>query len=88
VYSNDIEIFLNKKNNYNKFDIVFFDPPFESDDYKKQLTLLKENNFCNKQHLVVLHRENKKNEDLNEVLKVLLVKKYGRSKVIFGTLIF
>ena len=88
VYAGDIKAFLKKENHHNKFDIVFFDPPFENDYYKDQLVLLKKNNFCNKKHLIVIHRENKKDEDLNEVLKILLIKKYGRSKLIFGTLIF
>ena len=88
VYNNDIEVFLRKKNEQNKFDIVFFDPPFDSDYYKDQLVLLKKNNFCNKKNLIVIHRENKKDDDLSEILNVLVVKEYGRSKIIFGTLIF
>jgi 16S rRNA (guanine966-N2)-methyltransferase len=88
VHNGDIEVFLRKKNERNKFDIVFFDPPFDNYYYKDQLVLLKKNNFCNKKNLIVIHRENKKDDDLSEILNVLLVKKYGRSRIIFGTLIF
>ena len=37
-------------------------------------------------HLVVIHREKKSEDDLDEVLTILLSKNYGRSKILFGKL--
>ena len=38
----------------------------------------------NKNHLIVIHREKNTFEDLTKIIKTLIVKEYGRSKIIFG----
>jgi len=35
--------------------------------------------------VVVIHRESKSEEDLSEVINIITTKKYGRSKIIFGS---
>ena len=37
-------------------------------------------------HLVVIHREKKSQDDLGEAMTILLSKNYGRSKILFGKL--
>ena len=37
-----------------------------------------------KKHIVIIHREKKTEDNLNEFLKTIKIKKYGRSKIIFG----
>tara|TARA_A100001015_G_C14894091_1_gene673662 strand:+ start:870 stop:983 length:114 start_codon:yes stop_codon:yes gene_type:complete len=34
--------------------------------------------------VVIIHREKKSDDDLNSILKILIEKEYGRSKIIFG----
>ena len=67
-----------------KFNIFFFDPPFTDDGYIANLSLLKKNNFFKLRHIVIIHRERNTKDSLEEYLKVLLIKNYGRSKIIFG----
>ena len=41
--------------------------------------------FKNK-HLIIIHRERKNQENLDNLIKIQLIKNYGRSKVIFGVI--
>ena len=47
---------------------------------------MKNFNICKKNHLIVIHREYKSKDNLTGVIDVILTKKYGRSKIIFGVL--
>src|SRR5210317_1880952 len=69
-----------------KFDIIFLDPPFAEKAFINELKKIKESKIINNNHLVIIHREKKSNDDLNEVLSVMLTKTYGRSKILFGKL--
>ena len=40
-----------------------------------------------KKHIVIIHREKRSEDNLNEYLKIIKIKKYGRSKIIFGLFI-
>ena len=76
-----VENIFNKEE---KFNIFFFDPPFADNGYIANLSLLKKNNFFKLRHIVIIHRERNNKDSLEEYLKVLLIKNYGRSKIIFG----
>ena len=67
-----------------KFNIFFLDPPFKDFDFSKNLTLIKEKKLFKKNHLIIIHREAKTYDELNNVVKIIFEKKYGRSKIIFG----
>jgi 16S rRNA (guanine966-N2)-methyltransferase len=67
-----------------KFNIFFFDPPFVINNIEKYLYLIKKNKMYKKKHIVIIHREKKTEDNLNEFLKTIKIKKYGRSKIIFG----
>ena len=69
------------------FDIVFLDPPFAENNYIKELEAIKNLNVCAKNHLIIIHREEKTNDDLKNIMKIISIKNYGRSKIIFGTLL-
>ena len=83
IYNCKIENFL-EKNLQKKYDIFFFDPPFSSSDYLKNLDKIKKKRLYKKNHIIIIHRENKSEEVLNYLLKIIKVKSYGRSKIIFG----
>ena len=82
--NNNVEDVLLKIND-EKYDIFFLDPPFSEDKFIKSLSLIKKSKIYKKKHIVVIHREKKSNDALHEVINVLDVKQYGRSKIIFGT---
>jgi 16S rRNA (guanine966-N2)-methyltransferase len=67
-----------------KFDIFFLDPPFSEKNYIKELSLIKKKSLYKKEHIVIIHREKKSFDDFKNVLKPLITKQYGRSKIIFG----
>ena len=83
VYQDTIENFLN----YNldeKFDIFFLDPPFNDKNYLLNLESIKKNKIFKNNHLVIVHREKKVQDNFEDLLDIIKVKNYGRSKIIFG----
>ena len=68
----------------NKFDIFFLDPPFKNNIFLNDLRLIKNKKIYKRNHLVVIHRERKTFDNFNDILNPLIIKEYGRSKIIFG----
>ncbi|MDC0952459.1 16S rRNA (guanine(966)-N(2))-methyltransferase RsmD [Pelagibacteraceae bacterium] len=68
----------------NKYDIFFFDPPFKDYGFLKNLEIIKKNKIFKKNHILIIHREKKSEENYKDLIKILIKKKYGRSKIIFG----
>ncbi len=79
------KINIRKFDKNKKFDIIFLDPPYVDNDYLKNLTLIKKMKIFKKDHLVIVHRESNNLDELNGIIKIILTKKYGRSKIIFGS---
>ena len=69
-----------------KFDIIFLDPPFAENFFINDLKKIKESKITNDNHLLIIHREKKSVDNLDEVLSIMLTKTYGRSKILFGRL--
>tara|TARA_A100001015_G_scaffold316520_1_gene431005 strand:- start:1486 stop:2046 length:561 start_codon:yes stop_codon:yes gene_type:complete len=78
-----IEHFLAKEVN-EKFHIFFFDPPYKDFNFSQNLEMIKKNKIFEKNHIVIIHRDEKSKDELNSFLEVIETKKYGRSKIIFG----
>ena len=76
--------FVNQLNKKKKIEIIFFDPPFAENFFIEELKIIKNSNIFSKNHLIIIHREEKSKDDFLEVMKIVMTKKYGRSKVIFG----
>ena len=81
----DVNTFL--KRNKEKFDIIFLDPPFKSFDYLNAIKIIKKFSMYKKKNLVIIHRETKIKETLPDCLEIFKTSTYGRSKVIFGSII-
>ena len=79
--SNIEEALINVKD---KFDIIFLDPPFKDTKFIQNLETIKKNKIFSSNHVVIIHRERKTNDNLNDNLKIVETKQYGRSKIIFG----
>ena len=77
--------FFNRANYENKFEIIFFDPPFAENFFMSELKTIKDSTIYTRKHLIVIHREADSKNNLDEIINILLIKNYGRSKVIFGT---
>ena len=83
--SDDIESFIRGLDEKNKFDLFFLDPPYKDNSYLNVINLIKKKKLFKKNHKVVIHREKKSDEGLDKILKIDLLKHYGRSKIIFGS---
>ena len=67
-----------------KFNIFFLDPPFTDIDYTENLKLINKNKIFKKNHVVVIHREKRSKDNLENLIEIIEVRHYGRSKIIFG----
>ena len=83
VVVDEIENFL-KNNLSEKFEVIFLDPPFANNNYLEELKMIKQKKSYKKNHIVIIHRERKSSEDFKNILKPIIIKQYGRSKIIFG----
>jgi len=83
IIKDKINNFLDQKLS-EKFDIIFLDPPFAEETYIEELKKIREKKIYKNNHLVIIHREKKTIDDFENVLDPLVIKKYGRSKIIFG----
>ena len=72
------------KNLDEKFNILFLDPPFEDKNFIDDLNLIKKQKLFYEEHIVVIHREKRSQDNLDELINVIYLKEYGRSKIIFG----
>ncbi len=86
VYSNEIEDILSRNKN-EKYNIFFFDPPFKDLDFIKNIKLIKEKKIFEKKHIVIIHREKKTIDNFENLLKIVEIRTYGRSKISFGLFI-
>ena len=85
IFNEKTASFLNRTGNKDKFEIIFFDPPFDEDFFINELDLLRNSKIYKKKHLVIVHREIKSKDEIEKKMNILLNKTYGRSKIIFGT---
>ena len=83
VVNEKIVDFLNRKQ-FEKFDIFFFDPPFADNNFIEELKLIKKKKIYKNNHIVIIHREHKSSDNLKKIIDPIIIKKYGRSKIIFG----
>ena len=86
IFNNKVENILNDKI-LKKFDIFFLDQPFANLDYLRILKLIKNKKIFNLNHIVIIHREKKADDNFENLLKIVETKFYGRSKIIFGEFI-
>ena len=86
IIKENIEFFL-KEGLFEKFEIIFLDPPFSDNSYLGILKSIRERKICKKNHVIIVHREKKSLDNFKDILHPIIVKQYGRSKIIFGKLI-
>ncbi len=85
VFSAKVIAFFNRLNKEDKFEIIFFDPPFAENFFIEELKIIKNSTIYKKNHLIIIHRDAKSEDNLEKIMNVLLTRTYGRSKVIFGS---
>ena len=83
IINDKIMNFLKKKFDA-KFDIFFLDPPFADNSFLQNLRYIRQKKIFKKNHIIILHREKNSKDDLSGIINTLLIKIYGRSKIIFA----
>ena len=83
--SQDIKSYIKELSGKNKFDLIFLDPPYKDKSYLEIISLIKKKKLFNIDHKIIVHREKKSEEDFDKILKIDLLRNYGRSKIIFGS---
>ena len=68
-----------------KFDIIFIDPPYKNKNLSIILKLIFNNKILNNNGVLIIHRHIKENDVFIPEFKIIDEKKYGISKIIFGT---
>ena len=68
-----------------KFDIIFLDPPYKEKALEKLLTLIIENKILKNKGIIIIHRHKKENDIFPKNFNIIDEKKYGISKIIFGS---
>ncbi len=83
IHDDKIENILTKQVK-EKYNIFFLDPPFSDYEFLNNLKLIKKRKIFDRNHIVVIHREKKSEDEFKDLLEVIEIKQYGRSKIIFG----
>ena len=68
-----------------KFDIIFLDPPYKEKNIEYLINLLFENKILKSNGIIIIHRHYKEKDLFPKFFKVIEEKKYGISKIFFGT---
>ncbi len=82
----DKDVFSLEKLNSNikNYEFIFLDPPFKELRIKFLLNMLKNKKVFKKESLILIHRDRKTKDKLPEDFKIIINKKYGRSRILFG----
>ena len=72
------------ESNLKNYEFIFLDPPFKEIRIKFLLNILKHKKVFKKESIILIHRDNKTVDQLPEDFKVIIDKKYGRSRILFG----
>ena len=70
-----------------KFDLIFMDPTYKEKNITDIIENLSSKKLLKNNGVIIIHRHKKENEYFSENFKIFETKKYGISKVIFGTFI-
>ena len=81
--------YLSNINNFDhKIDLIFLDPPFKEKNIFELINNIIEANILKKNGIIIIHRNEKSNDNYPSNFKILDTRKYGISKIIFGNLTF
>ena len=69
----------------NKFDIIFLDPPYKEKDLTNLINSLLCYKILKSQGIIIIHRHKNQIDNFPKSFQVIEQKKYGISKIIFGS---
>ena len=89
VIENTVLNYLSDIDNFNdKVDLIFLDPPYKEKNIFELINSIIKVNILKKNGIIIIHRNKKSKDNYPNNFKILDVRKYGVSKIIFGNLVF
>ena len=76
---------FNFKNFNTKFDIIFLDPPYKEKDLTQLIDSLLNYKILNTHGIIIIHRHKNQIDNFPKSFQIFEEKKYGISKIIFGS---
>ncbi len=70
----------------NKYDIIFLDPPYKEKKLPIIIDQISRDKILSDDGIVIIHRHKKEEDQFTKKFKILVEKKYGISKILFGKL--
>ena len=74
-----------KKKIFNKFNVIFLDPPYKEKRINLLIEIIKEEKILDENGILIIHRHKKDDIEITKKLKILDDRLYGISKIIIGT---
>ena len=68
-----------------RYDIIFLDPPYKEKALENILNSIIENKILNNKGIIIIHRHKKEIDEFPRNFQLIEEKKYGISKIIFGS---
>ena len=68
-----------------RYDIIFLDPPYKEEALKNILNTIIENKILKDNGVIIIHRHKKEIDEFPKNFQLIDKKKYGISKIIFGS---
>ena len=81
----DIISSFNKVKFDKQYNIIFLDPPYKEKNITKIINEILNSKILLDDGIVIIHRHKKESDKYPEEFKILDIKEYGVSKIIFGT---
>jgi len=81
--------YLSNIDNFNhRVDLIFLDPPYKEKNIFELINNIIKANILKKNGIIIIHRNKKSKDNYPNNFKILDIRKYGISKIIFGNLAF
>ena len=85
IINKNIFINLNLTVKKDKFDVIFLDPPYKEKKVTSVIDRILNEELLKDKGIIIIHRHKDEDENYSENFKILEIKKYGISKIIFGS---
>ena len=68
--------------------MIFLDPPYKEENIFELINNIIKANILKKNGIIIIHRNKKSKDNYPNNFKILDIRRYGISKIIFGNLVF
>lgn len=84
INQNCFDYFIQKNKKFDKFNLIFIDPPYKENNIEIILKSIKENKIMIDGGIIIIHRHKKDKNNIRNFLNVIDERSYGISKIFIG----